>query len=173
MKGRCLAWLDAGTGRMALNCVRSCFRKASGSATGRSSGTKKSPGSLIGDPKRSSAGEAPMSSFRADRSPSRTDGRSLGQGVSGVHMRAAFSVLCQRSTIPLAAGWYGVVWILWAPILAARAEKSADSNCVPCRWWWATACQSSQRSGCRRLQRQLKLPFWRLGQQLAIWRTYQ
>ena len=76
MNGRCLAWLDACAGWMA-KWARSCLRKA-GASAGRLSVTKKSPGSWIGDPKRSSAGEAPLSCLRAVRSPRSTDGSSFG-----------------------------------------------------------------------------------------------
>lgn len=47
------------------------------------------------------------------------------------HIMAAFTVLCRRSIMPLAAGWYAIVRNRWALASCSNETKMRDSNCLP------------------------------------------
>jgi hypothetical protein len=68
--------------------------------------------------------------FVAARKPKSTIGNAVNQFSSRAIM-AVFRVLCRRSTIPFACGWYEVVRNLVNPVTLAKSWKSALSNWVP------------------------------------------
>jgi hypothetical protein len=73
----------------------------------------------------------------------RTSGRVSVHFSSAWHMMAAFSVRCNLSPTPLAAGCWGVVLVRCIPHSFARLWKSCDSNWRP--WLVVIVCGQPKR----------------------------
>ena len=95
-------------------------------------GIRNSPGSWSVWPHTISAAEQSMYALRAVLIPTRTNGNSLNQlEVFSLALREAFSCRWNRSTIPLAWGWYAVVWAVLAPIMSKSCDQRSETNCHP------------------------------------------